>query len=50
MIAESRTMSKLMIMSLGGSPEPLKTSINAHHPERIFFWHHTTPSPWPGRS
>ncbi len=26
-----------MIMSLGGSPEPLKTSINAHHPERIFF-------------
>jgi len=37
MTVESRTMSKLMIMSLGGSPEPLKTSINAHHPERIFF-------------
>lgn len=30
-------MSKLMIMSLGGSPEPLITSIDAHGPEKIFF-------------
>lgn len=30
-------MSKLMIMSLGGSPEPLITSIDAHRPEKIFF-------------
>lgn len=30
-------MSKLMIMSLGGSPEPLKTSIDANRPERIVF-------------
>jgi len=30
-------MSKLMIMSLGGSPEPLKRSIDANRPERIVF-------------
>ena len=30
-------MSKLMIMSLGGSPEPLKKSIEEHKPERIVF-------------
>jgi hypothetical protein len=27
----------LMIMSLGGSPEPLKKSIDIHQPERIIF-------------
>jgi CRISPR-associated protein (TIGR02710 family) len=30
-------MSALMIMSLGGSPEPLRKSINAHQPEQIVF-------------
>jgi hypothetical protein len=30
-------MSALMIMSLGGSPEPLKKSIEEHKPERIIF-------------
>jgi len=30
-------MSALMIMSLGGSPEPLKKSIDIHKPERIIF-------------
>jgi len=29
---------KLMIMSLGGSPEPLKKSIAEHRPERIVFF------------
>lgn len=31
------TMSKLMIMSLGGSPEPLRKSIETHLPEIIVF-------------
>jgi CRISPR-associated protein (TIGR02710 family) len=30
-------MIKLMIMSLGGSPEPLKKSIDTHQPGRIIF-------------
>jgi hypothetical protein len=30
-------MSVLMVMSLGGSPEPLKKSIEKHKPERIMF-------------
>jgi hypothetical protein len=30
-------MSELMIMSLGGSPEPLKKSLEAHKPEGIIF-------------
>jgi len=31
-------MSKLMIMSIGGSPEPLKKSIAEHRPERLIFF------------
>ena len=31
-------MSKLMIMSLGGSPEPLKKSIGEHRPENLIFF------------
>lgn len=30
-------MSALMIISLGGSPEPLKKSIAKHKPDRIVF-------------
>jgi hypothetical protein len=28
---------KLMLMTLGGSPEPLAKSIQAHKPEKIIF-------------
>lgn len=31
-------MTKLMIISLGGSPEPLKKSIAEHRPERLIFF------------
>ncbi|OPY90893.1 MAG: CRISPR-associated protein (Cas_Cas02710) [Syntrophus sp. PtaU1.Bin208] len=31
-------MARLMIMSIGGSPEPLKRSIAEHQPERIIFF------------
>ena len=31
-------MKKVMILSLGGSPEPLKKSIAEHRPERIIFF------------
>jgi len=31
-------MKKVMIMSLGGSPEPLKKSIAEHRPERLIFF------------
>lgn len=31
-------MARLMIMSIGGSPEPLRTSIRENQPERIIFF------------
>jgi len=31
-------MKKVMILSLGGSPEPLKKSIAEHRPERLIFF------------
>jgi hypothetical protein len=31
------TKPKLMLMTLGGSPEPLAKSIQAHKPEKIIF-------------
>lgn len=31
-------MKKIMIMSLGGSPEPVKKSIAEHRPERLIFF------------
>lgn len=30
-------MTKMMIMSLGGSPEPLRKSIEVHRPANIIF-------------